>query len=325
MASTNTSGRNTPRDLSNNKVKKFQNGWTEEQEKLLAKWSDYAACYRWLHDRTEKQLSNKNNLITIPVIVLSTVTGTASVGLTSLVGDAPNGQKYGQIAIGLVSLFTGILTTLGNFFRYAQNSEAHRVSAISWGKFNRLISVELAQKPDDRMDSLDFINICRQDLDRLIEQSPQVPDNIIDNFGIEFDNQEDLSKPDICNNIEHTTVYNNSKTRMKMLVAELALNLRHKKRMLRDEVLPDLDKLMKEMVDKTFKEYEKKINEKKKEEDKYGFLSDVRRKLGEVVDTIGEIHVTEDKSKENVVIEIGTDNIVSPPITDVIQRRKQYQ
>ena len=79
------------------------------------------------------------------------------------------------------------------------------------------------------------------------------------NFGIEFDNQEDLSKPDICNNIEHTAVYNNSKTRMKMLVAELALNLRHKKRMLRDEVLPDLDKLMKEMVDKTFKEYEKKI------------------------------------------------------------------
>ena len=68
MATPTSSGQNTPRDLSNNKVKKFQNGWTEEQEKLLAKWSDYAACYRWLHDRTEKKLSNKNNLITIPVI-----------------------------------------------------------------------------------------------------------------------------------------------------------------------------------------------------------------------------------------------------------------
>ena len=170
MATPNSSGQNTPRDLSNNKVKKFQNGWTEEQEKLLAKWSDYAACYRWLHDRTEKKLSSKNNLITIPVIILSTITGTASVGLTGLVGDVPNGQKYGQVAIGMVSLFTGILTTLGNFFRYAQNSEAHRVAAVSWSKFNRLISVELAQKPDDRMDSLDFINICRQDLDRLIKR-----------------------------------------------------------------------------------------------------------------------------------------------------------
>jgi len=319
MATPTSSGQNTPRDLSNNKVKKFQNGWTEEQEKLLAKWSDYAACYRWLHDRTEKKLSNKNNLITIPVIILSTITGTASVGLTGLVGDVPNGQKYGQVAIGMVSLFTGILTTLGNFFRYAQNSEAHRVAAVSWSKFNRLISVELAQKPDDRMDSLDFINICRQDLDRLIEQSPQIPDDVIDKFGREFDEQEDLSKPDICNNIEHTSVFNNSKSRMKMLVAELALNMRHKKRLLRDEVLPDLDKRMKELVDKTFRDYEKKINEQKKEEDKFSFLSDVRRKLGEVVETIGDIHITEEK--ENVVIDIPTEKGVSPAVTDVIRKR----
>jgi len=319
MATPNSSGQNTPRDLSNNKVKKFQNGWTEEQEKLLAKWSDYAACYRWLHDRTEKKLSSKNNLITIPVIILSTITGTASVGLTGLVGDVPNGQKYGQVAIGMVSLFTGILTTLGNFFRYAQNSEAHRVAAVSWSKFNRLISVELAQKPDDRMDSLDFINICRQDLDRLIEQSPQIPDDVIDKFGREFDDQEDLSKPDICNNIEHTSVFNNSKTRMKMLVAELALNMRHKKRLLRDEVLPDLDKRMKELVDKTFRDYEKKINEQKKEEDKFSFLSDVRRKLGEVVETIGDIHVSE--QKENVVVNIPTEEGVKPAVTDVIRKR----
>lgn len=319
MATPNSSGQNTPRDLSNNKVKKFQNGWTEEQEKLLAKWSDYAACYRWLHDRTEKKLSSKNNLITIPVIILSTITGTASVGLTGLVGDIPNGQKYGQVAIGMVSLFTGILTTLGNFFRYAQNSEAHRVAAVSWSKFNRLISVELAQKPDDRMDSLDFINICRQDLDRLIEQSPQIPDDVIDKFGREFDEQEDLSKPDICNNIEHTSVFNNSKTRMKMLVAELALNMRHKKRLLRDEVLPDLDKRMKELVDKTFKEYEKKINEQKKEEDKFSFLSDVRKRLGEVVETIGDIHISE--QKENVVVNIPTEEGVKPAVTDVIRKR----
>ena len=319
MATPNSSGQNTPRDLSNNKVKKFQNGWTEEQEKLLAKWSDYAACYRWLHDRTEKKLSSKNNLITIPVIILSTITGTASVGLTGLVGDIPNGQKYGQVAIGMVSLFTGILTTLGNFFRYAQNSEAHRVAAVSWSKFNRLISVELAQKPDDRMDSLDFINICRQDLDRLIEQSPQIPDDVIDKFGREFDEHEDLSKPDICNNIEHTSVFNNSKTRMKMLVAELALNMRHKKRLLRDEVLPDLDKRMKELVDKTFKEYEKKINDQKKVEDKFSFLSDVRKRLGEVVETIGDIHVSE--QKENVVVNIPTEEGVKPAVTDVIRKR----
>lgn len=140
-SSPNNSGINTPRDLSSNRVKKFQNGWTEEQEILLAKWSDYASCYRWLHDRTEKQLSWFNNWITIPVIILSTITGTASVGLNGLVGDSQEAQKYAQISIGLVSLSTGILTTLGNYFRFAQNSESHRVAAVSWSKFNRLIAV----------------------------------------------------------------------------------------------------------------------------------------------------------------------------------------
>jgi hypothetical protein len=304
MSQTKGSGANTPRDLSGNKARKFQNGWMKEQEVLLAKWSDYASCYRWLHDRTEKKLSAYNNAITIPVIILSTVTGTASVGLTGLVGDVPNGEKYGQIAIGMVSLFTAILTTLGNFFRYAQNSEAHRVSAVSWGKFNRLIAVELAQKPDDRMDSLDFISLCRQDLDRLIEQSPQIPDDVIERFEVEFKNEEDLERPDICNNLEHTTVYNNSKERMKQMVTEMALNLKHKKKVLREELLPDLEARMKTMIDKTMKEYEERINKQKKEDnDKFGFLKDVRKKLSEVVETVGDIHVSEVEN-DNVVVDV---------------------
>lgn len=299
------SGSNTPRDLSGNKARKFQNGWTSEQEVLLAKWSDYASCYRWLHDRTEKKLSYYNSGITIPVIILSTITGTASVGLTGLVGDVPNGEKYGQIAIGMVSLFTAILTTLGNFFRYAQNSECHRVCAVSWGKFNRLIAVELAQKPDDRMDSLDFINLCRQDLDRLIEQSPQIPDDIIENFEKEFQHERELERPDICNNLEHTPVYNNSKERMKHVVSEMALNLRHKKRLLREEILPDLEIRMKAMVDKTMKEYEERITNQKKTEDKFGFLSDVRKKLSEVVDSVGDIHVSDlDKKENHIVVDV---------------------
>lgn len=306
--SQNNSGTNTPKDLSNNRVKKFQNGWTEEQEVLLAKWSDYASCYRWLHDRTEKQLSWSNNWITIPVIILSTITGTASVGLNGLVGDSQEAQKYAQISIGMVSLSTGILTTLGNYFRFAQNSEAHRVAAVSWSKFNRLIAVELAQKPEDRMDSLDFISLCRQDLDRLIEQSPQIPDNIISSFEKEFQHQDDLNKPDICNNIEHTNVFNSSKTRMKMMVSELAMNLRHKKKMLREEILPDLDKRMKSMIDQSMKEYEEKVKRNIKKEDQFGFMADVRKKLGEVVNSVADIHVGEttprSPTQENVIIDI---------------------
>ena len=320
MGTPHTSGSNTPKDLSGNK-KKFQNGWSQEQEMLLAKWSDFAACYRWLHDRTEKQLSNSNNCITIPVIILSTITGSASVGLSGLVGDDPTTQKYAQISIGMVSLITAIMTTLGNYFRFAQNSEAHRVAAVQWGKFNRMISAELAQKPNDRMDSLDFINICKQDLDRLIEQSPQIPDNVIINFDKEFTDTIDLKKPDICNGLEHTTVYDNSKTRLALMSSEIVLNLKHKKRLMREEILPDLGKMISSSVNERMKQIEEQLryeNEKTKKKEidvtkKDDFLKDVRKKLGEFNETLSEFHIssppetlnTERGGKyENVVIDI---------------------
>jgi hypothetical protein len=98
------------------------------------------------------------------------------------------------------------MTTLGNNLRFAQNMESHRVSAVSWGKYQRSIAVELALHPNERQDSIDFIKICRAELDRLIEQSPEIPDKIIADFEKMFNNV-DLKKPDVCNYLERTHVY----------------------------------------------------------------------------------------------------------------------
>ena len=48
--------------------------WTLEQEELLAEWAEKAACYRWLHNKSEKQYRCRNYAFTIPVIILSTLT-----------------------------------------------------------------------------------------------------------------------------------------------------------------------------------------------------------------------------------------------------------
>ena len=170
-------------DLSGNAPRKFLNGWTKEQEALMAEWSDKAGCYRWLHDRCEKKYSKLNMGITIPVIILSTLTGTANFALDGFIpADNQDMKKYAQAGIGAVSIFAGILTTLGNFLRYAQGSESHRVAGIAWGKFQRQIAVELAIHPNERLDSMDFLKIWRAELDRLIEQSPAIPDDVIKEF-----------------------------------------------------------------------------------------------------------------------------------------------
>lgn len=223
------------------KPKKFQNGWSKEQERLMAEWSDIASCYRWLHNQSEKIYHIKTLWINLPVIVLSTLGGTANFGIQSLFEGDENAKKYASFGIGGISLIAGLLTTVGNYLRYAQLEESHRVAAIAWGKFQRLIAVELALKPDDRIDSLDFLKICRADLDRLIEQSPPIPTEAITLFEKKIGNIRDLKKPDICGALEHTRVFESSETRLKQAAVEAALMLRRKKQTLSELVTPEIE------------------------------------------------------------------------------------
>jgi hypothetical protein len=250
-ASPNTSRRGSVDISGNSAPKRFLNGWTKEQESLMAEWSDKAGCYRWLHDRCEKKYSRLNMGITIPVIILSTLTGTANFALDGFIpaGDE-NSKKYAQAGIGAVSIFAGILTTLGNFLRYAQGSESHRVAGISWGKFQRQIAVELAIHPNERLDAMDFLKICRAEMDRLIEQSPPIPDDVIKEFHTEFKSKVDIKKPEIVGGLEHTHVFEDKASRLKMITGEAALTLMHKKKILRQEIVPDLEKMIKKEVDR---------------------------------------------------------------------------
>lgn len=229
-------------DISGAKPMKPNNGWTKEQEELMAGWSDIASCYRWMHDRCEKIMAKNNMMITVPVIILSTLTGSANFITSSLVGDDPQLSKYTQIGIGGVSIFTGILTTLGNFFRYAQTSESHRVASIAWGKFQRQLAVELALHPRERIDCMDFLKICRAELDRMIEQSPPIPDKVIHQFEEEFKDIPSLKRPDIAHGMDHTKVFQDKDTRIKQIAADAAMFLHQKRKVWHHAMMPDVDR-----------------------------------------------------------------------------------
>jgi hypothetical protein len=205
-----------------------------------------------MHDRCEKISARSNLSITVPVIILSTLTGSANFIMGGIVGDNKQLGTYVQIGIGGVSIFTGILTTLGNFFRYAQASESHRVSGIAWGKFQRQIAVELALHPRDRLDSMDFLKICRSELDRLIEQSPPIPDPIIAAFEKEFQGLKNLKKPDIAHGVDHTEVFNDNDSRLRKIAVDAAIHLRQKKKVLNDALIPEIDRRVSDLSGSLF-------------------------------------------------------------------------
>ena len=181
-----------------------ENIWTDECENLLAEWSEKASCYRWLHGRCEKSYRIWYYCFSIPVIILSTLTGAANVGMDSFV---PTEQKSMASAIvGGVNIFAGIISTLQNFLKVAELMEGHRIAGVSWGKLQRNIAIELALDPSRRVIQTDFLKLSRAEYDRLIEAGPIIDDKIIARFNKKFKNYE-VSIPSICNGLDKCKIY----------------------------------------------------------------------------------------------------------------------
>ena len=193
--------------------------WTKEHESLMIDWADKAMCYRWLHSKSNKCYNRLNTWFTIPVIVMSTLTGTANFAQEKF----PEATKqYVPMLIGGVNIIAGIITTVQQFLKIGELNEAHRVASLSWDKFYRKIRIELAKSPDERLGISDFLKTCTEEFDRLMEISPNIDEKIIKDFYKTFqgklktDNKgnpifnnkqllfQNLKKPEICDSLETT-------------------------------------------------------------------------------------------------------------------------
>lgn len=194
--------------------------WSPQHEKILVDWADKATCYKWLHEKTHREFARKNRWFTIPVIIMSTFTGTANFAQDRIPPDYLN---LATMVIGTVNLVAGITTTIQQFLKISEMCESHRVSSISWGKFHRNIKIELAKSSMERTPVSQMIKSSKEEFDRLLETSQSIPNHIIKLFNdtfsggsIKYDSvtgerlpltqkqkvYEELTKPEICDSLE---------------------------------------------------------------------------------------------------------------------------
>ena len=184
---------NDPKKPSDDK-KPVDKIWNDSEVQLLKKWGEMSSSYRLLHDRAFREYQLKSYGLTIPVIILSTLTGTASFSI----GSFPIGlQPYVPMVIGGVNIIVGIIQTVSQFLRVNELTESHRVASITYGKLARNITTELSLPPKGRTyNGIDFVQMCRTEMDRLIEQSPIIPMDVLNTF----DNTaqfKDITKPEV--------------------------------------------------------------------------------------------------------------------------------
>lgn len=187
----------------NTKVVEFVE-WTTDHEDILVEWADKAMCFKWLHSRAHAKYSRLNYMYTIPVIIISTLTGTANFAQQRVPIAY---QGYFVMVVGFFNLLAGIITTIQQFLKITQLNEAHRVSSIAWDKFYRNIKIEVAIHPDERMHVNQLIKISKEEFDRLVETSPEIPDDIIGEFDIYLKGNleyDEIIKPELCGKLVST-------------------------------------------------------------------------------------------------------------------------
>ena len=212
--------------------------WTQGHEKILIDWADKAMCYRWLHARSHQRFSKINTYFTIPVIIMSTLTGTANFAQDRVPEDY---RGYYSMGVGFVNILAGIITTIQQFLKISELNEGHRVSAIAWDKFYRKIKVELSKPTTERQNVKDFLKNCTEEFDRLMETSPIIQKQIIELFQKTFsagkltneqkESFSKLKKPEICDSLEsvQTSIYKEEegkklRTNYKQLLTDIVAN-----------------------------------------------------------------------------------------------------
>ena len=139
-------------------------------------------------------------MIQIPSIILQTITGF----LSATSGLVPS------IALGGISIFTGVLTTILSYYKFSAKAEGHRVVAQLYMKIYKNIEVELALPISQRESPGQLLKDVRDKLARIAEVSPDIPDSVIELYKKTFKDSI-ASKPTIANGLGEIIIYKEDK------------------------------------------------------------------------------------------------------------------
>jgi hypothetical protein len=164
-----------------------QKYWKKTDENLLEEWADHGKSFRWMHEQSRVKFWKRNIQFQVPVIILSTLTGAANFAQERVPAEY---QGYYAITVGFFNIIAGIIATIQTFLKVSESLEGHRVASVAWGKYYHNVKTELQKEPDDREDVVDFMKYAKMEYEKLVEQSPPIPPEIVERLKLNVDKSE---------------------------------------------------------------------------------------------------------------------------------------
>ena len=176
--------------------------WSPVLEAYFAETGEKAAGRAWLHAKAETLYGRRRTFIDLPVAIGSGAIAFLNAGSTSLFEDA----KIASIYLGIASFIVGTMNSVGSYFGWAKRSEGHRIAALSYAKLHRFLRVELGLPRSERMRPGDLLKMIKQEIDRLAETSPPIPEGIKKEFKAKF-HKSSVAMPEETNGLDKVVVF----------------------------------------------------------------------------------------------------------------------
>ena len=177
--------------------------WDESIENILSEIGDESQINAFMHKKAQIYYTNQNIKYQLPIIVLSALSGTGNF----ISANFPDYSSIIILAVGGVSIFTSIISSVAQFLQVSQLSENHRMSYLSWEKFHSTIKFQLNKRRIARDNIKDFIGLIIPEYQRLKEISADIPKHILESIKNNKKKLKDMQVPYMLNGFHPVKPY----------------------------------------------------------------------------------------------------------------------
>jgi len=179
--------------------------WNDALEELLCDEAEKCSGLAWLHNKSELHYANRHNWLAIPSIVISTITGATQFGTPALF---PGNEHIAGTTLGGVSIFVSVLGLLMSHFGFGKRAEGHRIGRVQYAQIHRTVAIEMSLPRSQRTPPKQLLRLIKDDLKRLMETIPRVPESIIRRYRSEIvPHTPNVSHPEITNGVHPVEPY----------------------------------------------------------------------------------------------------------------------
>jgi hypothetical protein len=151
---------------------------------FLYKMAGYCAQQSILHDNSRITFKWYNYGLSIPAILLSTISGSVNTmsAVSAESGDCKDKLYWLNILCGVAGLIAAAILSIHRFANYAELEHQHAVYADSFEQRNLAIRTNIlldASGQNKTFTNLyEYLKHCRDDVSLLVEKSPSVPSRV---------------------------------------------------------------------------------------------------------------------------------------------------